>query len=61
MENISLIWEYVRGCMTGSSTFSDCAPLWQLGAIGGFVALAGVALWALIGKAERVLPERLPD
>ena len=61
MENISLVWGYVRGCMAGGASFSDCVPLWLFAAIGAFVALAGVALRVLVARREQVMPGRLPD
>jgi hypothetical protein len=53
MNNISLIWEYVRACVSGNSGFSDCGPVWQLGAISGLVTLAVLALLVLVAARLR--------
>ena len=62
MNNISLIWEYARACVAGSAGFSDCGPVWQLGAIGGLVVLALLALLVLVAARLRgESGERSPD
>ena len=48
MSDKSFIWEYVRSCTAGNSSFPDCGPLWQLGAIGALLVLAVITFFILV-------------
>jgi hypothetical protein len=40
MNDRNLVWDYVQSCASGVWGFADCAPVWQLGVICAFLAVA---------------------
>ena len=43
-----MVMAYVLSCAAGKSAYSDCTPVWHLGAIGVFLLLAVVTFLILV-------------
>ncbi len=43
----NFILTYVQACTSGKLAFSDCGPIWQLGIIAAFIAVAAILLISL--------------
>jgi len=49
--NQGFILAYVQGCVSGTLSFSECAPVWQFGVIVALLACATVLLIMLRYRA----------
>ena len=47
MNDKNFVWDYVQSCTAGTSAFSDCSPVWQLGVIGALL-VAAVAVFCIL-------------
>ena len=53
MGDNSFIWDYVHSCTIGTSSLSDCRPVWEFGAISTFLLLAFITFLILVTTRVR--------